>query len=326
MLSVRTPIDPPVSKPFFIRFFSFFVMISCTFSLTLTDDFFYPILFIGIVVLSIFYISSIIFHNFVRPLRKVRSPTNQFKQINWLSENNELVVHFEKWNDGIAPLIIGIHGWQSDSSSTEYKIQPFIDSGYHAIMIDLPGHGLSDGLKIWTAVESGQRILSMLENEVRNWDISKIDSIVLFGHSIGGFLVLRFADKINSILPIPISHVYLESPMTSFPLVYKQRTKGWKFISGIIAQLDLNWAFRRDGPDIDIVWKNFEVPDWGIPNVPVRILQAQDDIALALDHLNLLRPYAGDDWEIIIDPNLKHFGRGRDRGNASEIYGKWMKQ
>jgi len=326
MLSVRTPIDPPVSKPFFIRFFSFFVMISCTFSLTLTDDFFYPILFIGIVVLSIFYISSIIFHNFVRPLRKVRSPTNQFKQINWLSENNELVVHFEKWNDGIAPLIIGIHGWQSDSSSTEYKIQPFIDSGYHAIMIDLPGHGLSDGLKIWTAVESGQRILSMLENEGRNWDISKIDSIVLFGHSIGGFLVLRFADKINSILPIPISHVYLESPMTSFPLVYKQRTKGWKFISGIIAQLDLNWAFRRDGPDIDIVWKNFEVPDWGIPTIPVRILQAQDDIALALDHLNLLRPYAGDDWEIIIDPNLKHFGRGRDRGNASEIYGKWMKQ
>ena len=326
MLSVRGPLDPPVSKPFFIRFFSFFLMISCTLLLTLTDDFFYPILFTGIVVLSIFYISSIIFHNFVRPIRKVRSPTNQFKQINWLSKNNELVVHFEKWNDGIAPLIIGIHGWQSDSSSTEYKIQPFIDSGYHAIMIDLPGHGLSDGLKIWTAVESGQRILSMLENVVRNWDISKIDSIVLFGHSIGGFLVLRFADKINSILPIPISHVYLESPMTSFPLVYKQRTKGWKFISGIIAQLDLNWAFRRDGPAIDIVWKNFEVPDWGIPTIPVRILQAQDDIALALEHLNLLRPYAGDDWEIIVDPNLKHFGRGRDRGNASEIYGKWMKQ
>ena len=326
MLSVRGPLDPPVSKPIFIRLFSFFVMISCTLLLTLTDDFFYPILFIGILVLSILYISSIIFHNFVRPIRKVRSPTNQFKQINWLSKNNELVVHFEKWNDGIAPLIIGIHGWQSDSSSTEYKIQPFIDSGYHVIMIDLPGHGLSDGLKIWTAVESGQRILSMLENEVRNWDISKIDSILLFGHSIGGFLLLRFADKMNSILPIPISHVYLESPMTSFPLVYKQRTKGWKFISGIIAQLDLNWAFRRDGPDIDIVWKNFEVPDWGIPTIPVRILQAQDDIALALDHLNLLRPYAGDDWEIIIDPNLKHFGRGRDRGNASEIYDKWMKQ
>ncbi|MEC8721595.1 MAG: alpha/beta hydrolase [Candidatus Thermoplasmatota archaeon] len=326
MLPVRGPLDPPVSNPFFIRFFSLFVMISCTFLLTLTKDFRYHILFIGIVVLSIFYISSIIFHNFVRPIRKVRSPTNQFKQINWFSENNELVVHFEKWNDGIAPLIIGIHGWQSDSSSTEYKIQPFIDSGYHAIMIDLPGHGLSDGLKIWTAVESGQRILSMLENEVRNWDTSKIDSIVLFGHSIGGFLVLRFADKINSVLPIPISHVYLESPMTSFPLVYKQRTKGWKFISGLIAQLDLNWAFRRDGPDIDIIWKNFEVPDWGIPTIPVRILQAQDDIALALDHLDLLRPYAGDDWEIIIDPNLKHFGRGKDRGNALEIYDKWIKQ
>ena len=326
MLSVRGPLDPPASKPLFTLYFSLFVIISSIFSLILTDDFSYYILFLGIFLLIICYISYIIFHNFVRPIRKIRSPTNVFKQINWLSENNELVVHFEKWNDDIAPLIIGIHGWQSDSSSTEYKIQPFIDSGYHAIMIDLPGHGLSDGLKIWTAIESGQRILSMLEHQVRNWDISKIDSIVLFGHSIGGFLVLRFADEINSILPIPISHVYLESPMTSFPLVFKQRTRGWKSISGLIAQLDLNWAFRRDGPDVDIVWKNFEVPDWGVPSIPVRILQAKEDIALDLDHLDLLQPYAGDDWEIIIDPNLKHFGRGQDRGNASEIYDSWMKE
>ena len=326
MLSVRRPVDPPASKPFFIRSLSLSVIISCTFLLMLTDDFLYYILFIGVFVLPIFYISSIIFHNFVRPVRKIRTPTNQFKQSNWISKNNELVVHFEKWNDGIAPLIIGIHGWQSDSSSTEYKIQPFIDSGYHAIMIDLPGHGLSDGLKIWTAIESGQRILSMLENEVKTWDISKIASIVLFGHSIGGFLVLRFADKINSILPIAISHVYLESPMTSFPLVYKQRTKGWKFICGLIAQLDLNWAFMRDGPDVDLVWKNFEVPDWGVPTLPVRILQARDDIALDLDHLDLLRPHARDDWEIIIDDNLKHFGRGKDRGNAAEIYAGWIAQ
>ena len=326
MLSVRGPLDPPTSKPLFIRYFSLFVIISCAFLLISTDDFSHYIFFFGIILLTICYLSSIIFHNFVRPIRKIRSPSDHFKQVNWLSKKNELVVHFEKWNDGIAPLIIGIHGWQSDSSSTEYKIQPFIDSGYHAIMIDLPGHGLSDGLKIWTAIESGKRILSMLENEVKNWNTSKIDSIVLFGHSIGGFLVLRFADKINTILPIPISRVYLESPMTSFPLVFKQRTKGWKLISGLIAQLDLNWAFRRDGPDVDIVWKNFEVPDWGIPTIPVRILQAKEDIALDLDHLDLLRPFARDDWDIIIDPNLKHFGRGKDRGNASEIYGIWMNQ
>ena len=326
MLSVRGPLDPPASKPFFIRYFSLFVLISSAILLILTDGYNYYILIFGIFLLTICYISSIIFHNFVRPIRKIRGPTNQFKQINSFSKNNELVVHFEKWNDGIAPLIIGIHGWQSDSSSTEYKIQPFIDSGYHAIMIDLPGHGLSDGLKIWTAIESGQRILSMLENQIRNWDTSKIDSIVLFGHSIGGFLVLRFADKINTILPIPISNVYLESPMTSFPLVFKQRTRGWRLISGLIAQIDLNWAFRRDGPDVDIVWNNFEVPDWGVPTMPVRILQAKEDIALDLDHLDLLRPHAGDDWEIIIDSNLKHFGRGKDRGNASEIYANWMNE
>ena len=30
--------------------------------------------------------------------------------------------------------------------------------------------------------------------------------------------------------------------------------------------------------------------------------------------------------DIIIDPNLKHFGRGKDRGNAYEIYENWMKE
>ena len=93
MLSVRGPLNPLLVNHF-IDFF-IFVMISYALLLLLTDDFFLSYSLVGILVLSILYISSIIFHNFVRPIRKVRSPTNQFKQINWLSKNNELVVHLK---------------------------------------------------------------------------------------------------------------------------------------------------------------------------------------------------------------------------------------
>ena len=326
MQSRHVPIDPPSSIPILTRFLSLFIISLVLLLLVYSEISRMNIFSIGFFLLLICYISSRIFYNFIRPVRNVRGPSDQFKRVNWMSKNNELVMRYEKWNDNVAPLIIGIHGWQSDSLSTEYKIQPFIDSGYHTIMIDIPGHGLSDGLKIWTAVESGDRILSMLEMESANWDLSKIESIVLFGHSMGGFVVLGHADRISSVLPIPISRVYLESPMTSFPLVYKQRTRNWKLIPGIIAKLDLIWAFSRDGPEVDIIWKNFEVPDWGIPSMPIKILQAKEDIALALDHLEILRPYATGDWEIIVDPNLKHFGRGKSRGDASNIYRSWMKE
>ena len=114
--------------------------------------------------------------------------------------------------------------------------------------------------------------------------------------------------------------------MTSWPLVFKQRTKGWKLIPGMLAKADLYWAFKRDGPINNIIWDEFEVPGWGIPSMPVRILQAKYDIALGTHHLNLLRPYAKDDWDIVIDPKLKHFGRGNDRGNADDIYLSWMKE
>lgn len=112
--------------------------------------------------------------------------------------------------------------------------------------------------------------------------------------------------------------------MTSFPLVFDQRTSGYRRIARIISRIDLRWAYLRQGPDPEVKWSDFEVPGWGVPSMPVRILQAEKDVALGLHHLNLLRPYATDDWEIVVDSKLKHFGKGLNRGNAAEIYNNWI--
>ena len=54
----------------------------------------------------------------------------------------------------------------------------------------------------------------------------------------------------------------------------------------------------------------------------IRILQAKEDIALGHHHLELLQPHASDNWEIVIDKDLKHFGSSR--GNAHSTYLRWI--
>ena len=322
MNQIRSPIDPPLSQPIFSQFLIVSSIVIGVFLILKTDLYAPYILLSLFCFLIICFISLAIFYGFVRPKRKLRQPSEQFERIDWLSSDNELIVRYEKWNEKKSPLVIAIHGWQSDSSSSEYRVQPFLENGYHAVMIDLPGHGFSDGLKFWSAIECGERILAMLSQEAKNWDTNKIASVVLFGHSMGGFISLRHANRMSDLLPVPISRVYLESPMTSFPLVFKQRTSGFKKFARLISRMEMRWAYLRDGPDPDVKWREFQVPEWGIPIIPIRILQAKNDIALGPHHLELLVKNAADDWEIVIDSELQH--NGKNRGNAVEQYNVWI--
>ena len=315
----NSPHDPKVTRPvlactiIFVSVLGIVIsLFHLNFLLTVFSSF---LLVVGIV-------SYTIFASLVRPIRKKRIPTSDFTKHRWTSRESFTVVRFERWVDKPAPLVIAIHGWQSDSSSSEKRISPFLERDYHAVLIDLPGHGSSDGLAIWTAVESGGKVLEMMRDLANVWDWSHITSVILFGHSMGGFVSLRFADRFSEVLPKPIERVYLESPMTSFPMVYSQRTTGFAILGRYISRFDLRWAYLRKGPDPKLSWSYFSVPKWGIPSMEVRILQAKEDIALGLQHLELLRPYANDNWEIVIDENLKHFGTSR--GDAHSTYLRWI--
>ena len=322
MNQIRSPVDPPLSQPIFSQFLIVSSIVIGIY-LIIEYDLYTPyILFSLFIFIIICIVSLAIFYGFVRPKRKLRQPSGQFERIDWLSSDNELIARYEKWNEKKSPLIIAIHGWQSDSSSSEYRIQPFLENGYHAVMIDLPGHGFSDGLKFWSAIDCGERILAMLSQEAKNWDLNKISSVVLFGHSMGGFISLRHANRMSDLLPISISRVYLESPMTSFPLVFKQRTSGFKTFARLISRIEIRWAYIRDGSNPDVKWEEFQVPKWGVPTIPIRILQAKNDIALGPHHLELLVENAAEDWEIVIDSELQHYGK--NRGNAVEQYNVWI--
>ena len=315
----NSPSDPQVTRPVLARILIALSTIGLVIGILRLEALF---VILSASILLVGVISHNIFTGFVRPIRKERNPTSNFTLHRWASEKGCTVARFERWADEPAPLIIAIHGWQSDSSSTEKRISPFLERGHHAVLIDLPGHGASDGLAIWTAVECGRNILEMIQDIVKVWDWTQITSVVLLGHSMGGFVSLRFADRFSEVLPQPIERVYLESPMTSFPMVFNQRTTGLGLIGRYISRLDLQWAYLRRGPDPELKWSHFSVPKWGIPSMEIRILQAKEDIALGHHHLELLQPHASDNWEIFIDKDLKHFGSSR--GNAHSTYLRWI--
>lgn len=92
------------------------------------------------------------------------------------------VGHVEK------PLLICLHGWLDNSSSFHCLAKELVDD-YQLLLVDLPGHGLSDPLKegshyyIWQYVEVLYELLGVL----------KLDNASFLAHSMGGVAASLFA-------------------------------------------------------------------------------------------------------------------------------------
>lgn len=97
------------------------------------------------------------------------------------------------------PTLICLHGWL-DNSATFYNLANSLGHDYQLLLIDLPGHGLSDPLPegahyyIWQYVEVLYEIFSTLE----------LNKVFLLGHSMGGIVASLFAgtftDKVASLI------------------------------------------------------------------------------------------------------------------------------
>lgn len=86
------------------------------------------------------------------------------------------------------PLLVCLHGWLDNSASFK-ALAHQLYSDYQLLLIDLPGHGLSDPLPIgadyyiWKNVEVLYELFSQLQ----------IDQVSLVGHSMGGIVASLFA-------------------------------------------------------------------------------------------------------------------------------------
>ena len=129
------------------------------------------------------------------------------KEIKVPLSSGELAI--QQWGDNTKPPLLCLHGWL-DNGASFHRLAPLLADDYHLLVVDLPGHGLSQSLAdgahyyIWQNIETLYELLSVLG----------LESVHLLGHSMGGVVASlfagTFADKVSSL-------VLLDSlgPMTS---------------------------------------------------------------------------------------------------------------
>lgn len=114
-----------------------------------------------------------------------------------LLSSGELALQY--WGDANNPLILCLHGWLDNSASFHLLAQQLMKD-YQLLLVDLPGHGLSDPLAdgahyyIWQNIETLYEIMQKLN----------IERVNLLGHSMGGVVASlfagTFATKVNSLV------------------------------------------------------------------------------------------------------------------------------
>lgn len=95
--------------------------------------------------------------------------------------------------EGTGEVLLLIHGF-CGSSGYWGKVIPMLSEKYRVIAIDLPGHGESKALDSVKDIEQYALVLKDFLEELG------IEKVTMFGHSLGGYITLGFAEKYNQYL------------------------------------------------------------------------------------------------------------------------------
>lgn len=91
-------------------------------------------------------------------------------------------------DEGEGQPIVLLHGFCGSSRYWE-EVLPELSKKYRVIAPDLPGHGQSDSISNGTTIE---KIAESIKAVI---DGLKLGKVTMFGHSLGGYITLAFAEK-----------------------------------------------------------------------------------------------------------------------------------
>lgn len=111
--------------------------------------------------------------------------------INCKVELENLSISYKEQGKG-KPIVL-IHGFMGSHEYWE-KVVPKLSEDYHVIAIDLPGHGDSTAIKEEHSIEDYADVLKDFLDQLN------IKQITLFGHSLGGYIALAFAERYSNYL------------------------------------------------------------------------------------------------------------------------------
>ena len=282
------------SRPFawlILTFFSLFSFHQAPFDLILWTP-------IGLICVINFMIETYVSLSFITPGRKKKSFADAgWKQQYITVEGKKLnAVSFQQKDP--SPLLFLIHGWRASSHSVGDRGRWFAQHGWHVVLVDLPNHGDSDNIPLWSAYKSMQYLALLCEQVSDIIPNKNVTQATYYGHSIGGFIGLRLLSqkKEIKISGRKFTKLILESPMTMYSPILEEIAARLRipkpllnpYRKRLIQRFNSTLSPRGTFDSME----DFDLPRWGLPTLPILCIQASPDNRLGLGHYErLLQSY-----------------------------------
>ena len=95
------------------------------------------------------------------PRRKPALEDARFERHMVVAKGQQLAHYIAAGRPGM-PLVWMCHGWTSASCRMIDRADSFLNRGWSVLLVDLPGHGISDGLEKWSAEESTSHLIEAI--------------------------------------------------------------------------------------------------------------------------------------------------------------------
>lgn len=112
--------------------------------------------------------------------------------------------------------ILGLHGWLDNANSFD-TLAPYLLSGTELLVLDLPGHGLSDHLPLGAHYD----IFSYVLHVKRAVDKCRWDKFILLGHSMGSCISNVFTSVFPEHVMALVALDYILARLTSIDVLRK---------------------------------------------------------------------------------------------------------
>ena len=219
--------------------------------------------------------------------------------------NETLKAHYLESNIGSKDVILYLHGYNSSLGRGESRCQHMNTMGPNIFSLDQRGFGEQKGKHEWTILKVIADIELLLE-KIPDVLGHTPEKLWIYGHSMGGFLTIRLSSHSSGWWDKALTGIILESPATSFPLIIEKKLPGRAVMANSWVRHILRREYQRIHPDLNVGYANAQIPFWGVPKVPILVIQAGNDETLGNDHFELLKQHYQDISEIHVLDSMPH--------------------
>ena len=211
-----------------------------------------------------------------------------------------------------------------------YCANIYLEMGYHVVLFEMPSHGKSEWVSKWTAGVAVKGLTSLMNTLSQNEEFDLVSKIFFHGHSMGGFVSLKYSSLAKESKDLPnVGGYILESPMTCYSYIYDEIIGKLRVPSFLHKRLwdRMKKHFNLLNPHLKPIdnLADADVPHWGYITSPMLVLQAEIDDRLALDHYDKLLESHNNNQSIEahLISDLTHAGARKNK-NRNNLIKNWL--